>query len=142
MIYASKAKNTIKLHEGYFKTIVNWCKSNSFEFLPAKNITIALFLSNLDVNSYIYAIKWFHKIAALHDPCDSPFVMEIMEGVKRKHAKPVIKKEPLTFVELHKIYEVFGSSDNLQDLRVCALCFLGYSGFFRIQELLNLKIIF
>ena len=92
MVYASKAKSTVKLHEGYFKKFVNWCQSNCFKFLPARSVTIILFLSNLDlngtsksvVNAYVYAIKWFHKISGLQDPCDSPFVVEIMEGVKRK----------------------------------------------------------
>ena len=148
ILSVSRASSTIKQHENYFKKFALWCKKHNLEFLPGKIVTIAMFLSYLDeqcisnsvLNSYVYAIKWFHRLAGLDDPCAVEFVKEVIEGIRRKHAKAKNKKEPLTIEELKRIYDTFGTSNSLSDLRVCSLCFLGFAGFFRIQELLVLKI--
>ena len=141
IVSVSRAPSTIKQHENYFNKFVLWCKNHNLEFLPGKIVTIAMFLSylveqcvsNSVLNSYVYAIKWFHRLAGLDDPYAVEFVKEVIEGIKRKHAKAKNKKEPLTIEELKRIHDAFGMSNSLSDLRVCSLCFLGLAGFFRIQ---------
>ena len=44
----------------------------------------------------ISAISWAHKLAGVEDPTKSSVVTFAYEGLKRKLAKPISKKEPVT----------------------------------------------
>jgi len=54
-------------------------------------------------------------------------------------AKPVVKKEPMTVEMLEAIVADANGSGTLSDLRLAAACLLGYAGFFRFQEIVNLR---
>ena len=57
-----------------------------------------------------------------------------LEGSKRILSVPVKKKEPMTVDILRKIV-TFYCALTLKSLRICTLCILGFSGFFRYSEL-------
>jgi hypothetical protein len=64
----------------------------------------------------------------------------IIEGSKRILGRPIVKKELITSIHLKKIVEKFGSDvKNLYNLRICAMCLVGYAGFLRYNEIANLK---
>ena len=61
-----------------------------------------------------------------------------MPGVAR--LQPVEKKEPVTPEVIQLLFAKYGSSSaSLSDLRVLTLCVLGYAGFFRFNELVQLR---
>ena len=48
-------------------------------------------------------------------------------------------KEPISPVDIKRIVQVYGSSQNLLDLRFVTMCLLGYAGFLRFDELVNIR---
>ena len=62
-----------------------------------------------------------------------------MEGLQRSLAKPVVKKEPITVETLEAIVQDAEKSGTLTDLHLATACLLGFSGFLRFSELINLR---
>lgn len=144
LLRAGNADNTNKKYDSYFTKFRNWCELYSLSHLPATPASVCLYLSSLVMqcvstsvlDASFYSIKHFHDISLRPNPCNDKLVTLCLEGSKRTLAKPVNKKKPITVDMLHKIVDRFGKSDaNLSDLRVCTLCLLGFSGFFRFSEL-------
>ena len=87
-----------------------------------------------------YGLKWFHDLAGQLDPCNSPVVIQLLESAKRILSVPVKKKEPVTPEVIQRLVAYYGSaSASLADLRLLTLCVLGYAGFFRFDELVQLR---
>ena len=116
----------------------------------AKQIDIARFFSNLHQNGFpysqiesiFYGIKWHYDCIpdSTLNPCDSKYLHLILQGLKRRLAKPVLKKLPVSRDIIFSIVSHFGSSAaGLSDLRVCLLFLLAYAGFFRYDELSNIR---
>ena len=57
----------------------------------------------------------------------------------RKVGKPVTPKEPLTPEDITLIVQVYGNGSNLIDLRFVTMCLIGYAGFLRFDELVNIR---
>lgn len=92
------------------------------------------------INEVHYGLKWFHDLADQPDPCNSPVVIQLLESAKRILSVPVKKKEPLTPEVIQRLVAYNGSaSASLADLRLPTLCVLGYAGFFRFNELVQLR---
>ena len=118
-------------------------------FLPATSITVSLYLHHLLENSLgsstiysvFYAINWVHKLAGFdnRNPCDKFLVKSIVEASSRVLRKPVRKAEPITPEILGLIFQQYGESSNLLDIRFVCMCLLAYAGFFRISELLSIR---
>lgn len=115
--------------------------------MPAKPSVVCLYLSSLVVqcvstsvlDSAFYSIKRFHDVSLKCNPCEDKLVKMCYEGSKRILSKPINKKQPITVEMLHKIVDNFGSNySDLSGLRVCTICILGFSGFFRYNELSNI----
>ena len=47
--------------------------------------------------------------------------------------------EPLTWEILQKTVQAYGTGMNLLDLRFVTMCLLGYAGFLRFDELVNIR---
>ena len=58
-----------------------------------------------------------------------------LEGAKRKLARPVRPKEPLSVDTVEAIAEFFVSSNSLATLRFLFILLVGFYGFFRIDEI-------
>ena len=125
LVLGSKAKNTYKNYMYNFKQFSNWCQKYGYKSVPASNHHVGIYLSYLmdsrpsasKVNMTVYSISWAHEIAGLEDPCKSNLVKQIKQGVIRQVSKPVVSKEPLSPVDIKRIVQVYGSSQNLLDLR-------------------------
>ena len=136
-VLGSKAKNTYKNYMYNFKQFSNWCQKYGYKSVPASNHHVGIYLSYLmdsrpsasKVNMAVYSISWAHEIAGLEDPCKSNLVKQIKQGVIRQVSKPVVSKEPLSPFDIKRIVQVYGSSQNLLDLRFVTMCLLGYAGF-------------
>ena len=124
---------------------------NLVNYAPASVSTVAIFLSNLVqksvsdsvYQSYFYSIKWFHDRNFLKNPCDSKILHLMSEGAKRILCKPVLKKEPITSDIIHKLVRRFGTDDdktNLVNVRLCNMFLVGFSGFLRFNEIVNIRV--
>lgn len=76
---SSKADSSIKKYKLCFKKFSYWCQQFDVSWFPAQPSTLAVFLSHLVKNSvstsildsYFYAIKWFHNVALYEDSCSN-----------------------------------------------------------------------
>ena len=70
---------------------------------PANEVHLALYLQHLSeqtqsrsaVEETLNAVSWIHQVAGLAAPNDCAFVRMTLTGLKRKLAKPAVKKEPV-----------------------------------------------
>lgn len=147
LVHSGLADNSNKKYDSYFNKFREWCKFNSLQSLPASASTVCLYISTLVIRhvsesvleAHFYSIKRFHDVALRPNPCSDDLVKLCLEGSKRMLSKPVNKKQPVTVEMLNKIVDKFGrDSATLSDLRICTLCLLGFSGFFRFSELSNI----
>ena len=149
VLMASRAQSTVSKYARAFATWESWCKNQGVSHKPASSNDVARYFINLHlgnspystIETAFYSIKWFHDCdpGTLRNPCEAKFLKCLLEGLKRIHDKPVSKKEPVTVDMLEKIVSKFGESNNLMDIRLCAICLLSYAGFLRNSELLNIK---
>ena len=119
----------------------------NISFLPAKPVHIAIYLqhvleSNNSSSSFdaaFYAVKWAHEIAGMASPSNNQVVSRVREAAKRiLGAGRPDKKEPLSVEVLKEIVEGADLSNVLQLRNVC-LYVLSYAGFFRSEEVLNIR---
>ena len=115
--------------------------------MPAKAFYVALYFVSIIqtadsaspvINAY-YSLKWYHNLFDLPSPMDSNLVTNILESAKRKLAKPVTKKEPITVELLTKMYSRLFCEGHVKNQRTICACLIGYAGFFRSNELLNIR---
>lgn len=147
LILQSKSPNTHKLYDNYFRLFCKWCFKFKRSVLPADDFTVALYLTSLKdsnpseskINASVYSISWAHSIAGLNDPCSSKLVMSTKEGLIRCTARSVIKKQAFTADDMRTLVKHYSSLDNLSHLRFITMCLLGFAGFLRFDELVNLK---
>ena len=140
-----------KLTKRVISKFFQWCKNNDIPLqLPFHVSVIALFLfsrakeskSVSSVHLASAALRWLHSFVpdAAPNPLDSPFCRNIIEAAKRTYSKPIQKKQPVSADLIKRFIDKFGrSNSNLKDLRVAAMCALGFAGFFRYNELGNIQ---
>ena len=74
------------------------------------------------------------------NPLNTEFCNHVIEAEKRTVTKSVQKKKPLTPQAIRDIIDKFGrNNNNLKDVRIATLCTLGFAGFFRYDELKNMR---
>ena len=151
LLKKSRADSTNKKYECAFFRFHKWAISNglgSSDTLPAKQFPVAIYLSSLiqtvsspsPVVAAYYAIKWYHDMYGLESPTDSKLVKNVVEAAKRILARPTIKKEPITIDMISEIYKRIYEYKNLRSQRIICAILIGYSGFLRSSELINIKI--
>ena len=87
------------------------------------------------------ALKWFHSFVPLSgpNPLDDAYAKNVIESAKRREDNPTLKKEPISPELIKKIIIKLASEEaSLRDLRIAALCTLGFAGFFCFSELSNI----
>lgn len=146
----SKADNTVKKYKSGFTQWRKWCKNfDGISVIPANDFSISLFLVSLiqtschysKIEEIVFSLSWCHKMAGFTDPCKSFLVQSIRSSAKRLLSRPVNKKEPITPAILEKLVDKYGHSEcSLIDLRLLTMCLIGYAGFFRFSELVNIRL--
>ena len=149
ILQKARADNTNKNYETAFKQWQKWSeKFPEIEAFPAKDTYVALYLTSLiqsgmlypSIKSAFYAIKYYHKLAALTDPSDSEFCKKILDAAQRMSSRPKVKKEPLTSQNLKELFSHIGGCDApLPDFRNLTMMLLCFAGFLRFSEAANLK---
>ncbi|XP_033728368.1 integrase/recombinase xerD homolog [Pecten maximus] len=116
--------------------------------MPANEFYVALYLSSLiqsgchfsKIEEVIFSLSWCHKIAGFQDPCSDFLVQSVRLSGKRILSCPVKKKEPITPDILNKLVDKYGNAEaSLKDLRLISMCLVGFAGFLRFSEIVNIK---
>ena len=67
----------------------------------------------------------------MEDTTSHPLVIQVLAGIKRKLACPMVKKKPITPEILSTLVSKFGQQDaSLSDIHTLCACLLGFAGFF------------
>ena len=76
-----------------------------------------------------------------NSPTDNPFVQLAFEGCQRLCETEASKKEPITSDMIKTLVTKYsGENSTIPDLRFLLTCLLGFAGFLRIDELLDVKL--
>ena len=146
---ASRAPSTVSKYSRVFSGWQTWCLERGESALPGRHDSISRYLVNLHltgapfsrVESAFYSIKWHHDCSPLvsENPCNRSYLRCLLEGLRRIHAKPTTKKDPVSPECLLKIVLKFGMGQNLLHIRSCAIILLPFAGFLRNDELVNIR---
>lgn len=147
---AAFAPGTISKYRRAWHRWVKWT-SNYLEVLhcPADPFFVCFFLNDLVVEkssvstviSAFCGIRWGHLNTGFESPTDSPIVKLAFEGAKRLLSKnSTNRKEPFTAEMIKTLVAKYEKSENLMHRRFIILCIFGFAGFFRISELLSIRL--
>ena len=78
------------------------------------------------------ALKWFQSFVPKNgpNPLDGACAKGVIESAKRAMGNLIVKKEPISMDLIKKIIDKFAAEGaSLKDLRIAALCTLGFAGF-------------
>ena len=150
----SKAPSTLQKYRSGWLKWRDWAASKiGVQVIPAKPLHIALFISELVKNSVkndtgispiecvVYSIRWGHNLAGIEEcPTSHPLVKSSLEGARRKLARPVQPKEPLSVDTVLRIAGHYTCSSSLAVIRFLFILLVGFAGFFRMDEIRNLSV--
>jgi len=147
-VLCSKASSTTTKYLGAFRRWKSWAKEFNLPIFPATATHVALYLQHLGQTKgskaaseeAVHGIAWAHSMAGLPSPTADPFVRSVLEGLKRSLAKPTIKKAPFTSDMLKSITDDALADKSLASIRLAAMCLIGFAGFFRYNELCNIRL--
>ena len=93
------------------------------------------------IRTAVYSIDWAMQLAGLPKVGDHPLVVGLVQASHRILGKPTVKKEPVTPEMLKALVKarITDKCPSLSDIRMVALCLIGYAGFFRFSELSSIK---
>ena len=150
----ARADSTVRKYRASWLKWRSWATSKlAVPVIPAQAIYVALFITELErtakernlgfssIEGVVYGISWYHKLAGLSEsPTDHPVVKMAVEGAKRSLAKPFKPKEALSLRLIQDIACHYHSTDTLAVVRFLFIVLVGYAGFLRADELLNLQV--
>ena len=151
-LLASKANSSVKKYVTQYTYFSVYLKSRGVILvLPCDSLLVSENVSYLHetkrsyavVSSAFCALKLVHDLipyGAQGNPVDTALNHNLVQASKGVFSRPVNKKEPITPDMIHRICVKFAhEGSNLSDLRTALLFVLGFSGLFRINELLDLQ---
>ena len=149
LIDAGRALNTKKKYESAWRKWTEFC-SNFADInpLPATPFDIAVYFNYLlntrgtrgSIVDAMYGIRWGHIRSGHLPPTDHPFVKLAYDGaIRLSNFAGTKKKEPFTVSMLHALLDLDHLDDRIY-FRFALICLLGFTGFMRLDELLNLKV--
>ena len=112
----ARSASTVKAYSSGFKRFVMWAELHGLSTrLPIAPLHCALYLLSLiqtsdsisPVTTAFYSVRHVHVIVGLPSPTDNTLVKNVLEAGKRRLAKPVTKKEPVTVSLLCSMFSIF-----------------------------------
>lgn len=144
-IEQSKAGNTVKSYKSDWADFVAHCSSNNLNALPADEMTIISYITELaqdkkvsTINRRISAISQAHQAAGFETPTQTFAVRAVLKGIKREKGTMPDKKQAAGIDDVRLMVETLG--DKLIDIRDKALVLIGFAGAFRRSELVSLTV--
>lgn len=120
----------------------NWCREQAVDpaVMPIHPVLVAAYLASLAktlgrsaLNGRLAAIAHEHRRRGIAWNAGHPAIRETLQGVGRKHGKPVRPAAALTSVEIKQLLAT--CADDLAGLRDRALFLVGFAGALRRSEL-------
>ena len=149
VVLRGKAPSTAKKYSGAFARWKRWANSkpevcafpaSPFQFSLYLNFLVKKASSPASVDQAVYALSWVHSLAVREDPTQHALVKQTLAGAKRILAKTTVKKEPITADILQLLVDRFGGEEaSLSDIQTLAICLISFAGFFRFDEISNLR---
>ena len=145
---AGRSEKTVHKYKQAFEGWRSWCLINKVTPFTANAENISRYLIHLHqieapysrMETAFYGIKWHYDCVPMNtNPCDCKFLHNVLQGLKRIHARPIVKKDPITPVIIQAIVGKFGGSGSLVDLIICTMILLAYAGFLRYNELISIR---
>ncbi|XP_066915915.1 integrase/recombinase xerD homolog [Clytia hemisphaerica] len=149
VLEASHAKSTNDKYSKAWQKWIEWTSTKpEIQAIPAKPLDVALYLNHLrltrstkgSVISAFYGIRWAHIMAGLNSPTEDPFLQSVLEGCSRLTATPKEKMEPLEPEVIRKLVDKYREDHTIPNLRFLVLATIGFTGFMRVEEILELKL--
>jgi len=142
-ILHSRADSTVKKYLCAFKRWKAWAVYHHLIPIPANPYEFVLYLQYLGeefrsksaAEEACNAISWVHATSGL---ANHPLVKTTLSGLQRILAKPVMKKEPMAVEMIEAIVLDAEKTGLLSDMQLATACVLGYAGFLRFSELVEL----
>ena len=151
-VLRSRASSTVKKYVREHRKYINFLvRTRRPTTLPSDKLHIASYLAYVSQtkNSYnavlqaFCGIKWVHSLLPIDvkgNPADTTLSANIVEASRRAFTKPSTKKEPISTSTITKVCQQFaGPSCTLKGLRTALIFSLGFTGLFRVSELLDIK---
>ena len=151
ILYSGLSEKTVDKYLSGWNNWLHWCKQkDEISPRPADPFHVAIYLNHLlfvtgkhgSQTAAFYGIRWGHHVVGLKSPTDHPFVKLAFEGCQRLSVREKNRKVPMSPETIKQIVDKFTSkiNANLLELRTVVVCLLGFSGFFRIEELLTIQL--
>ena len=150
-LLVSRPESTVKKYLNEINKFLLWCRARIVSLqLQFSSSVVALYLFGLDQQLRSpaamvlvhAALKWFHSFVPDDgpNPLDNAFCKNLIECAKRIGSNPVCKKKPVDPTVIRSIIDRHGSEEaSVKDLRIAAICSLGFAGFLRFNELSNIQ---
>ena len=148
LLKQARAPNTNKAYTAAFNKWASWASQfPEVEILPASPSHIILYLSELSksaktfatVNQFLSAASWMHAINGHLSPTTNVVVQEVINGIKRSLACPVLHKEPFTADNIKSFITIMDKG-SLTDVRNTVMISLAFFAFLRVDELLHIRV--
>ena len=129
---------------GAYRRWKDFAQAKGFCLIPAELVQFAEYLGDIAmktktaVEEAVNAIIWFHSVASLRPLTEDCALKAVVEGLRRRLARPVTKKEPVTVDDLKKIVESSNLA-SLSDIRTVTICLLSFAAFLRYDEMAELR---
>ena len=151
--YASQAtaENTNKAYAKDWAHFASWCRRRGADQLKPDPQLIGLYitecaapqdgappLSVSTIERRLSGLSWHYvQRGQILDRRDR-HIATVLAGIRRKHGRPPIKKEPVSPEELLEMVSLL--SFGLRDIRDQAILFIGYAGGMRRSEIVGLDV--
>lgn len=147
VLLRSKADSTTRKYRYAFMRWAKWAKKNRMTVCPASEVGVTLYIVHLGetvasrsaIETAVNAISWAHGLAGVPSLASAPLLSTAREGLGRKLAKPVLKKQPVSASMLREMVEALGQGPSLSEVRLVAMALLAYAGFLRYNEIAGLR---
>ena len=151
IIHSRWANSTHTKYEPAWEKWQEWCKRfPESSPLPADPFYLALYINDLVLDDCKHGalvaaangIRYGHVIADFSNPMEDIFVKTALEGAKRIVGLNTVhrQKEPITSDMIKLIVDTYAKPKNLKNHRFVITCLLGFSGFLRTCELLEIHV--
>ena len=122
LFWAQRQKIYIRITSIFLNYFLNGCPEYGYKSVSATSHYVGTFIafyfhpSVSKVNMAVYNIYWANEIVGLKDSSKSTLFKQIRQGAIRQVRKHVVSKETLSLVDIKRVIQVYGSSQNLLDI--------------------------
>jgi hypothetical protein len=144
----ARAPNTNKSYLAAYNRWAAWTSDfPEVNALPASAVHVVLYLTYLSqnvknfatVNQFVCSMTWMHAINGHISPMSNPVVVEVLNGLKRSLASPVVHKEPFTAKHIRKFINLM-NKQSLTDVRNTLMIVLAFFAFLPVDELIHIRV--